>query len=123
MRGGAALQTIKAEKGVFRKVKGVVTQAQGFRKELLGAKYCTIKFNFIKGSEYSRNYQCINNESSHISKIEFRIEADNTGNFIEKLFFLKKDDDLVEVQFLDIGPFTYVVKSGLIDQLFNLGNK
>lgn len=46
------LRTIKAEKGVFRKVKGAVTQAQGFRKELLGAKYCTIKFNFIKGSEY-----------------------------------------------------------------------
>lgn len=115
------MQSILSEKGFKSKLKGAAIQLYGFGKEKLGTKYCTIKFSFIKGSEYSRNYQWINNESLHIPKIVFQIEADNMGNVIDKICFLKKNDYL-EVHFSAIGSFKYVVERGLINQLFNLGH-
>ena len=85
VRSGAAWETIRAEKGVLGKVRGAFTQAQGLRKEWSGTKYCTIKFTFRSSSEYSRNYQYIDDSGSGKSESLFQIEADNTSDLIQEI--------------------------------------
>ncbi|WP_371972077.1 hypothetical protein [Acinetobacter sp. AL9] len=118
MRADAALETILNEKGILRKAKGLLGQAVACGKEFTGTKYCTIKFGFVELRDHSRNYVYISGPNS--KRIEFKIESINNKEIIEQFFIANKSNVLVEVEFPKLGSFIYAVKSGYIDQLFNL---
>ncbi|MEB6565868.1 hypothetical protein MXL26_11015 [Acinetobacter towneri] len=106
----------------MRKAKGALVQGLACGKEFMGHKYyCTVEFNFNGSQVYKRNYEYMTNSSS--SRIELQIESINRAENIEKLFISKKSNVLVEVEFEKLGSFIYAVKSGYINQLFNLDKK
>lgn len=122
----AGAQT-KSEKG---KVKKIMKFGERIGKELLGAaqenvwgiQYCTIEFNINEGAQsHLNNYKYISDKSDNLNQV-FEMDSDDRTSFLKMLTFSRSHND-VKIKFANLKIYEYVVLSGNINQLFNLGNK
>lgn len=122
----AGAQT-ESEKG---NVKKIMKFGGRIGKELIGAarenvwgvKYCTIEFNINEGAQsHLNNYKYIYDKSDILNQV-FEMDSDDRASFLRMLTFSRSNNN-VKIKFANLKIYEYLVLSGNIDQLFNLGNK
>jgi hypothetical protein len=123
---GAGAQT-KSEKGRVKKIMKfggrIGKELIGAAKEnVLGIQYCTIEFNIDEGAQsHLNNYEYISDESDNSNQV-FEMDSDDRTSFLKMLIFSRSHNN-VKIKFANFRTYEYVVLSGNIDQLFNLGKK